>query len=144
MEDRIRSVVLQITEDMSLTEDMDDTEAMILLEWGSHIARRLTLMTVEMTDDQAREVLDNHIVNLRRTIRRVNSLIGSKRDGASIDDIALKVGPIFDVAAEVPVLQPDKPEDTNQFAAQVSFLSTSGTLRAILARLSPDEQENHE
>lgn len=144
MEDRIRSVVLQITEDMSLTEDMEDAEAMILLDWGARIARRLTLLTVEMTDDQAREALDDHVVNLRRTMRRVNSLIGSKRDALSVDEVATKVSPIFDTAAEVPVLQPDRPEDISQFAAQLSFLSAGSTLRAILARLSPDEQKNHE
>lgn len=144
MEDRIRSVVLQITGDMSVTEDMDDAEATILLEWGAAMARRLALTTVEMTDDQARESLDSHIVNLRRIMRRINSLVSSKQSGATIDDIAAKTSGVFVLATEMPVLQPDRPEDINQFAAQLSFLSAEGTLRAVLSRLSSSEREEHE
>ena len=144
MEDRVRSVVLQITGDMSLTEDMDDDEAAILLEWGSRIARRLTLTTVEMPDEQARQALDSHVVNLRRIMRRINSLIGGKQDGAATQDLAANVSSIFEAAAEMPVLQVNQPDDISQFAAQLSFLSARGALGASLTRLSSTEPENNE
>lgn len=144
MEDRVRRIVLQITEDMSLTEDMDDAEAMTLLDWGSTMARRLTLHTVEMPEEDADTYLEDQIYRLRRTIRRINSFIGSKTVGSPVDDLAMKLDAIFNAAQEVPVLQPSQPDDMHQFAAQLSFVSTSGTLNAILARLAPEERETYE
>jgi len=144
MDDRVQRVVLQITEDMSLTEDMDDAEAMTLLDWGSTMARRLTLYTVEMQEEDADSFLEDQIYRLRKTIRRINSFIGSKLGGASVDDQAMKIGAIFEAAQDVPVLEPNQPDNMNQFAAQLSFVSASGTLNAILSRLAPEERETYE
>jgi hypothetical protein len=134
IEDRIRRVVSQVTEDASLTEDMDDAPAMRLLDWGSSVARRLALLTVEMEDQQADEVLEPQLQSLRRTIRRVNKLVAMLPDAAS-DEVTEGLQRIFEAAAELPRVGEGAPVEVSELAGRLAAQSPDAVLDAVLAHL---------
>lgn len=133
MEDRIQRVVTQILGDMSLTEDMDDAQASVLLDWGSSTARHLALTTIDLEDEQAYAVLDPHLTNLRRTMRRVNKLFANL-DGTSADELVGLLGGVFESLGTLPGKGGGAP-DLAGLAQQIAGQPPGAVLAIILPYL---------
>ena len=137
MDERIRRVVEQITDDSSLTDELGDPEATRLIEWGAAVARQLALLTVEMDSYQADQYLDQHLQALRTAIRRINRLVG-KLPALAPDELAEGLPRIFEAAAQVPVVRCAPPQEFQRAAQEMYMLAPGQALNYILSHLLPD------
>ena len=135
MDNRTRQVIEQITGDSSLTDDVNDTEGIRLLNWGTAHARRLVMYTFEMDDFAANEYLETQIPNLRRVIRRTNKLVAAA-SAAAIEEIATRLQALLEAAQQVPVITPQPPDDFQVAAQTLQSLPPDAALTQVLAYLS--------
>ena len=133
-EARQQRAVESIAGDMSLTEDMNDREAMRLLQWGASIAQQLAGQTEAMRDDEADSYLNQHLPELRRAIRQTNNLIADLPD-AEEERITHRLQNIFDAASAVPVLRVEWPANLNEIAGTLRATPAEQVIEAVLARL---------
>ncbi len=132
---RTRQVVEQITGDSSLTDDVNDSEGIRLLNWGTAHARRLVMYTFEMDDYAAEEYLEAQIPNLRRVIRRTNKLVAAA-SAATVEEIATRLQALLEAAQQVPVITPQPPDDFQAAAQTLQSLPPDAVLTELLAYLS--------
>jgi hypothetical protein len=69
---RKQRAVERILESASLTADLDDDAAKVLLDWGIACAEQIALSTTSFFDDQGNETMDARLRDLRRLMREVN------------------------------------------------------------------------
>jgi hypothetical protein len=137
IDDRIRQAAEQILDDESLTGELQDQEAQVLLDWGIAQSRRLCEQTLEMDDAEAEEYLSTVLPNLRFAIRRTNKLLGSM---ARIDAgmIADGLTGIFESCALIPGLSSAPPDDLANLAGTLAELLPADALTRILSLLTPE------
>jgi hypothetical protein len=68
----LQSSAERLLEDESLTADLIDDAAKLLLEWGLKMTER----TVQQAKDLPLEEIEARLAELRRTMRRINHAIG--------------------------------------------------------------------
>lgn len=79
--DILRSAVERLSEDESLTADLIDDAAKLLLEWGLKMAE----MTVQQAKGLSLEEIDARLAELRRTMRRINREVGQVKPDAQAE-----------------------------------------------------------
>lgn len=127
---RARQLEAQILDDSSVTDDLDDTPAKVLLEWGLQAARRIAEATAGQPDVQAGEVMDAAIVSLRRTMRRVGKLVADF-DSLAPDELADKLAGVLDAGGATGVLS--VPPDVAQALKRVQSVPAPARLTLILS-----------
>lgn len=137
IEERVQQAAEQLLGDESLTDEMDDLEAQILLDWGIGCARQIVEQTFELDDGQAEENLSATLQNLRQVIRRTNKLIGRLSDS---DDgmIAESLAGIFESAVPTPSLVSTLPDDLPSLSGRLAQLPAADALTLILSLLNPE------
>ena len=74
MERRLERAFTRVAEDESLTADLRDPEARILLDWAQGEVLWLVVDTVELDDEAAWAVLGPKLQHLRRWLRQIAAL----------------------------------------------------------------------
>ena len=69
---RTQRAVERILGNESLTADLDDDAAQVLLDWGMACAEQIARSTAGLFDDQGDETMDLRLRDLRRLMRAVN------------------------------------------------------------------------
>jgi uncharacterized protein (TIGR00730 family) len=145
LEDRVQRAAERLLENSSLTDDLNDPEATQLLNWGLKVSRRLVEKTVEMDDEQAEEFLYSPQKNLRRVMRRINTLIAE----ANADDpddpgsaAAETLQGILEAVAEVPGLSAAGLLDLAQIADSIKTSTPDAGLSLILSQLTLEGGEH--
>ena len=72
LERRIQRAAERILENASLTDDLDDDAAQVLLDWGVRCAEQIAEDTADLSDDLAEEAMYPRLRALRRLLRAVN------------------------------------------------------------------------
>ncbi|HOU13848.1 MAG TPA: hypothetical protein PKZ84_12100 [Anaerolineae bacterium] len=98
IQERIRTAAERIVGDPSLTEDLLDAEAQILLRWAQAEVERLVLETADLDDDMAWQTLDPALRALRRYIRRVAKSSADADDPAAALHALLASPPVYTAA----------------------------------------------
>lgn len=70
--DILQSAAERLLEDESLTADLIDDAAKLLLEWGLKMAK----MTVQQAEGLSLEETEARLAELRRTLKRINHVMG--------------------------------------------------------------------
>lgn len=70
----LENASIRLYEDISLTDELDDQEAQILLKWG---AQKLAQI-VQTTNDE--ELFEQQFKTLRQLMKRINRMIGQRTD----------------------------------------------------------------
>lgn len=140
-EQRIRRAAGEITDDESLTGDLNDPEAMGLIEWGVAIARRLAWQTEPMDDTEAEAYFSATMPALRHSMRRIGKLVGALPHIAP-EEIAARLGQIFESAAQVPVLEVIPPDSLESAASDIQASPPGTALTTILSYLVAKESDS--
>jgi hypothetical protein len=135
-EDRLKRAAELILGDESLTDEMEDAPASRLLDWAVSAAHRLAEQTADMDETQAQAFLDERVQNLRKVVRRINKVMGTREGGG--DEITETLQKVFDAAAEVPGLAPQPPADLSSAAQQVQSLPAEEALNTILTYVNKE------
>jgi hypothetical protein len=143
IEERIRRAAEQILEDENLTGELDDAEANRLLEWGLDLSRKICEQTADMDEEQAQAFLEVALGNLRRTMRRINKLVGAA-PYATPEEIASRLEQALAAASEVPTLRTRPPGDVGSTARRIQPLPAGNILNEILAHLSGEGEGEEE
>jgi hypothetical protein len=102
---RRRLAIEMILESESLTDDLQDDEAEILLDWGLAQVEAYALATQEIADEkEARLAIDQGVTTVRRTVRFINDLVAERMDmsdGEMVEEL-LRLIPL---ARELPRVQ---------------------------------------
>jgi hypothetical protein len=81
LEARRRLAIEMILESESLTDDLKDEEAEILLDWGLAQVEAYALATQDTADEEeARLALDQGVATVRRAMRFINDLVAERMD----------------------------------------------------------------
>jgi len=105
LEARRRLAIEMILESESLTDDLQDDEAEILLDWGLAQVEAYALATQDTADkEEARLVLDQGVKTVRRVVRFINDLVAERidlGDGEMVEELLRLVS----MVRELPNLQ---------------------------------------
>ena len=102
---RKRLAIEMILESESLTDDLQDDEAGILLDWGLTQAEAYALATQEITDkEETRLALDQGVTTVRRAMRFINDLVAERMD-LSDGEMLEKLLHLISLAGELPRVQ---------------------------------------
>ena len=81
LEARRRLAIEMILESESLTDDLQDNEAEILLDWGLAQVEAYALATREIAnEEEGRLALDQGVTTVRRVMRFINDLVAERMD----------------------------------------------------------------
>jgi len=90
MDRRVRKAVERILDDESLTSDLEDAPAKVLIDWGmAEVERRARLTAHILNDDEASEVLDQAVSRVRRVMKRVAK--SAEADGITSRDELIRM-----------------------------------------------------
>lgn len=105
LEARRRLAIEMILESESLTDDLQDDEAEILLDWGLAQVEAYALATQDTADEEkARLALDQGVKMVRRAMRFINDLVAERMDlsdGEMVEELLRLVG----LVRELPSVQ---------------------------------------
>jgi len=105
LEARKRLAIEMILESESLTDDLQDDEAGILLDWGLTQAEAYALATQEITDEEeTRLALDQGVTTVRRAMRFINDLVAERMD-LSDGEMVEELLHLISLARELPRVQ---------------------------------------
>jgi len=99
-EERIRQVVESILENESLTANLDDDAARVLLAWGTARARSIAQSTAGLDDETAEGAIYPRMRALRRMLRAINRWIPNRLNMSMDDNRAVLAG-ILEQASKV-------------------------------------------
>ena len=80
LEQRASRAAESILENESLTSDLDDVAAKVLLDWGLACAKAIAQSTAGLDDAQAGEVMSSRLRATRRLMRSVNKWIANRQE----------------------------------------------------------------
>jgi hypothetical protein len=102
---RRRLAIEMILESESLTDDLQDDEAEILLDWGMAQAEAYALATQEIAnEEEARLALDQGVTIVRRVMRSINDLAAERMD-LSDTEMVEKLLNLASLTRELPPVQ---------------------------------------
>jgi hypothetical protein len=114
LEARQRLAIEMILESESLTDDLQDDEAEILLDWGLAQAEACALATQQIADEEeARPALDQGVTTVRRAMRLINDIVAERMDlgdGETVEELLRLVSLVKDLP-RVQVIASDEEED---------------------------------
>ncbi len=79
---RIQRAAESILENETLTADLDDETARVLLDWGVERAQAIASETLEMDETQAEESMYQPMRALRKMLRTVNQWVIDPQEGS--------------------------------------------------------------
>ena len=134
LEERARRAAESLLENSSLTADLFDPEAQVLLDWGMKLATNLARDTGGVDDGQAEPILDAGLSDVRRVMRRVNRLVGhiSEHDTQAVHKRLLS---ILETAERMPILKVNYPADLDAEVETLRGLSQGEALNRMLTWL---------
>jgi hypothetical protein len=101
LEARKRLAIEILLESESLTDDLQDDEAEILLDWGLAQAEACALATQEIADEEeARPALDQGVTTVRQAMRFINDIVAERMDlgdGEMVEDLLRLVSLVKDL-----------------------------------------------
>lgn len=102
---RKRLAIEMVLESESLTDDLEDDEAEILLDWGLAQAEAYALATQEIADEEeARLAIDQGVMVIRRAMRFINDLVAERMD-LSDGEMVEELLQLTSLARELPHIQ---------------------------------------
>ncbi len=105
LEARKHLAIEMVLESEGLTDDLQDDEAEILLDWGLAQAEAYALATQETAnEEEARLAIDQGVRVIRRAMRCINDLVAERMDlsdGEMVEDLLQLVS----LARELPRIQ---------------------------------------
>lgn len=105
LEARKRLAIELLLESESLTNDLQDDEAEILLDWGMAQAEAYALATQEITDEEeARLAIDQGVTTVQRAMRFINDLVAERMD-LSDGEMVEELLHLISLARELPQVQ---------------------------------------
>ncbi|MFB0538098.1 MAG: hypothetical protein ACETWR_24310 [Anaerolineae bacterium] len=114
LEARKRLAIEILLESESLTDDLQDDEAEILLDWGLAQAEACALATQEIADEEeARPALDQGVTTVRQLMRFINDIVAERMDlgdGEMVEDLLRLVSLVKDLP-HVQVIASDEEEE---------------------------------
>lgn len=81
----LRSTTERLLEDESLTADLVDDAAKLLLDWGLEMVKR----AVQQAEGLPSEEIDARLAELRRTIKRINREVGQIEPEAQTEQLQI-------------------------------------------------------
>lgn len=138
LEERASNTINLIVGDSSLTDDLNDQEAIILINWGERLALRLSQRTAGMDDASANTFLDTAAQQVRTLIRRINKLVGELSPQIPAEMIEARLPGMFEAASELPVLHPENPE-IHSFAAGLQRMNRQEAIQTLLSTVDPED-----
>jgi hypothetical protein len=114
LEARKRLAIEILLESESLTDDLQDDEAEILLDWGLAQAEACALATQEIADEkEARPALDQGVTTVRQAMRFINDIVAERMDlgdGEMVEELLRLVSLVKDLP-HVQVIASDEEEE---------------------------------
>jgi len=105
LEARRRLAIEMVLESESLTDDLQDEEAEILLDWGMAQAEAYALDTQEIADEEeARLAIDQGVKMVRRAMRFINDLVAERMDLSDVEMVE-NLLQLVSLAKELPHVQ---------------------------------------
>ena len=102
---RKRLAIEMILESESLTDDLQDDEAEILLDWGLAQAEAYALATQETADEEeARLALDQGVTTIQRAMRLINDLVAERME-LSDEEMVEELLRLVSLVSELPNVQ---------------------------------------
>lgn len=135
IEERRQQAIEQVTGDMSLTENLSDSQAEHMLSWATRSASWLAVQTAEMDEAEAAPYLEEKLAGLRKIIRRVNNLMGDLPDAAE-DEVAEILEKVFRPVDDLPELGCQVPDDLDALATRLKEAEPDVALAFLLTILS--------
>ncbi len=86
--ERVRRAVESIVENETLTDNLDDKAAQVLLDWGVACAEMIAQSTVGLDDERAEAEIYQRMRALRRMLRAVNRWIPRRLDMSDEEKLA--------------------------------------------------------
>lgn len=126
----LETATIQLYEDASLTEDLHDEEAQLLLKWGE---KQLRPLVEKYSADEA--TFEETFKHIRRFIKAVNRFVGRRQDAAP-DEQQEMMAKVVEAAQ---VMNPDfRADAVNSFTQAQSAQSNIQTIESLLAWVSPE------
>lgn len=126
----LETATIQLYEDASLTEDLQDEEAKLLLKWGE---TQLKPLVEKYAADEA--TFEELFKNMRRFIKAVNRFVGRRQDAAP-DEQQEMMAKVVEAAQGI---NPDfRTHSVNSFTQAQSAQSNTQTIESLLAWVSPE------
>ncbi|MBN1285801.1 MAG: hypothetical protein JXB47_10420 [Anaerolineae bacterium] len=150
----------QLLEDESLTDELDDEDADMLIKWGlaqiealvarAHTAGKSPKSAASREQHEAD--LDTQTKQIRQIMKRINRLVG-QRALLDPEEIETKFVQLLEMSTALPLPTPDEPEKEVEAepahalsAAELSDaeMSSSEILRRLLAQITPGPDAQQE
>ncbi|MGF1507599.1 MAG: hypothetical protein ACFB51_21105 [Anaerolineae bacterium] len=135
-DDRAHRAAELLLTDPSLTDNLDDSEANILLDWGVMVAKRVAAYTESMDEQDAYAHIDEQMTVVRQIMRRINSLMAEVLD-ASLEEITEKLKRVYSACepSQDVVARESTPTTLRLKAKELMTLSKGDALRSVLSNL---------
>ena len=98
MDQQRRRAVERLLTDESLTADLEDPAARLLLQWAAGRAERM----VQAMGDAAEEALAQQLVRLRRAVRRLARLVGQAAPEAQLEQMQILLDVVEEMSQDEP------------------------------------------
>jgi len=103
LDTRRRLAIEMILESEGLTDDLQDDEAEILLDWGLAQAEAYALASQEIADEEdVRLAIDHGVMTVRQAMRVINDLVAERMD-LSDGEMVEKLLHLISFAKELPL-----------------------------------------
>jgi hypothetical protein len=93
---RVRQVTESLLENESLTADLDDQTAKVLLDWVTGCAGMVAQSTAALDDQAAEEAMSPRLRAIRRLMRQVNGWVAA---GLPAEDVQERLAKVLEQAA---------------------------------------------
>jgi hypothetical protein len=135
MTDWIRRAAETILGDSALTDYLDDTEAIRLNEWGVSLAKEIAATALSMDTAQAETYLEENLKMVRRTMRKINRLVGDLGTLAD-DEVSEKLEDILESGEAIAGLSAARPGHLKSEAMVLARSSKADALTRLLEYFS--------
>lgn len=140
VEERANRASQQLSENSSLTDDLMDEEAVVVMDWAKSLAERFIHQTHYLDDTQAELLIEDGLRALRRTMRRLGRLV-SRLEHLEPEAAYEHVSMLLEAAHELPNVQVNIPEDMDLALDTLRTLPTGEMLQQVLDWISLPEED---
>jgi hypothetical protein len=136
MAQRIKHVAEGFLENESLTADLDDRAAQVLLDWGLTSSKRVAQGTVDLDDVEAEEAMYPRLRATRRLMRYVNRWVAQRQEMDTQASTTL-LSRILDQAAIIygERFRPPSEERRQVFLQRMAFTGAAGSAQQVVTSL---------
>lgn len=145
LEERVRRAIENMIENSSLSDDLMDAEAQVLLDWGQGVVHRIFSQSSEPDGDGEglSPVEDAGLTSLRQTMRRAGRLVGNiAHDDA--EKAQKRIEKFLESARSLPAYQVAAPDDLQAAAQELQALPSGEALQRILSWITSGEGQQND